>query len=139
MRISHPNRVTRTSEPLSVGLRFFSKTQPVCETPSLHFGSGLKLRDGGSLPNTGYQRGEFRTERIQTTATHERIVQLSQQLARQSANQPLLTQSVERFVAQDVAIRHALKIEQPTFNGNCDFREWTRKLQLCYEAKVFTD
>ena len=31
---------------------------------------------------------------IQTTATNERIVQLSQQLAQQSANQPQLTQSV---------------------------------------------
>ena len=40
---------------------------------------------------------------IQTTATNERIVQLSQQLAQQSANQQLLTLSVERFVVQDVA------------------------------------
>ena len=76
---------------------------------------------------------------IQTTATNERIVQLSQQLAQQSANQQQLTQSVERFVAQDVARRPALKIEPPTFNGKGDFREWKRKLELCYEANVLTD
>ena len=56
----------------SVGLQFFSKTQPVCETPSLHFGSGLKLRDGGSLPNPGYQHGEFRTECEHPNHCHKR-------------------------------------------------------------------
>ena len=77
---------------------------------------------------------------IQTTATNERIVQLSQQLAQQSAkNQQQLTQSVERFVAQDVARRPALKIEPPTFNGKGDLREWKHKLELCYEAKVLTN
>ena len=30
-------------------------------------------------------------------------------------------------------------IEPPTFNGKGDFREWKRKLELCYEAKVLTD
>ena len=42
-------------------------------------------------------------------------------------------------MAQDVARRPALKIEPPTFNGKGDFREWKRKLELCYEAKVLTD
>ena len=63
----------------------------------------------------------------------------SQQLTQQSANQQQLTQSVERFVAQDVARRPTLKIEPPPFNGKGDFREWKRKLELCYEAKVLTD
>ena len=38
-----------------------------------------------------------------------------------------------------MARRPALKIEPPTFNGKGDFREWKRKLELCYEAKVLTD
>ena len=76
---------------------------------------------------------------IQTTATNERIVQLSQQLAQQSANLQQLTQSVKRFVAQDVARRHALGLEPPTINEKGGFREWKRKLELCYEAKMLTD
>ena len=41
-------------------------------------------------------------------------------------------------MAQYVARRPALKIEPPTFNGKGDFREWKRKLELCYEANVLT-
>ena len=61
---------------------------------------------------------------IQTTTSNERILQLAhtvQQVAELNNGQPR---------------RPEFKMDPPTFSGKGDFREWKRKIELSYEAKM---
>ena len=68
---------------------------------------------------------------IQTTATNERSVQLTDNLE-------TLSGTVRNVAAQETR-RTELKIGPPPYNGKGYFREWKRKLELLYEAKRLTD